>query len=57
MRAFLSEFSSRGCPVIPVILPDAQIVPELPIFLKQMTWVDLKKDFQQGLERLCKAVK
>jgi len=57
IRAFLSEFVNRGCPVIPVILPDAPSVPELPIFLKQMTWVDLRKEFQGGISRLVKAVK
>lgn len=57
IRAFLSEFVNRGCPVIPVILPDAQTIPALPIFLKQMTWIDLRKDFQGGLERLANASK
>ena len=37
IRAFLSEFVNRDCPVIPVILPDAETIPELPIFLRQMT--------------------
>jgi len=57
IRAFLSEFVNRGCPVIPVILPDARQIPELPIFLKQMTWIDLRKDYQGGLERLSSAIK
>ena len=57
IRAFLSEFVNRDCPVIPVILPDATSVPELPIFLKQMTWIDLRKDFPKGIKRLCMAVK
>lgn len=57
IHAFLSEFVNRGCPVIPVILPDAQTVPELPIFLRQMTWVDLRKDYQGGISRLVDAVK
>ncbi|MEB3192138.1 MAG: toll/interleukin-1 receptor domain-containing protein [Snowella sp.] len=57
IRVFLSEFFNRGCPVIPVILPDAPSVPKLPIFLKQMTWVDLRKDFHGGISRLANAVK
>lgn len=57
MRAFLSEFVRRGCPVIPVILPTATSVPELPLFLKAMTWVDLRKDYPQGLTRMIDAIK
>jgi hypothetical protein len=56
LRAFISEFVSRGCPVIPVILPDAGTVPELPIFLRQMTWVDLRTDYEDNLLRLVAAV-
>lgn len=43
VRAFLSEFLNRGCPVIPVILPNCTQVPKLPLFLRQMTWVDFRK--------------
>jgi TIR domain len=43
LRAFLEEFVSRRCPVIPVILADCMTVPQLPIFLRQLTWVDLRK--------------
>lgn len=57
IRAFLSEFAHRGCPVIPVILPNATKVPELPIFLKQMTWIDLRRDYQPNLQRLVDALK
>jgi len=42
MRAFLSEFVDRGCPVIPVLLANAPSQPVLPIFLKAMTWVDFR---------------
>lgn len=41
-RAFLSEFVRRGAPVIPVLLPDSPAVPDLPLFLQQMTWVDMQ---------------
>ncbi len=43
MRAFLSEFVDRGCPVIPVLLENAPQKPKLPIFLKAMTWVDFRR--------------
>jgi hypothetical protein len=56
MRGFLSAFVNRGCPVIPIILPDASVVPKLPLFLEQMTWVDLRKDYKEGVSRLVKAL-
>ena len=31
MRAFLSQFVDRGCPVIPVLLESAPKQPELPL--------------------------
>lgn len=43
IRAFLGEFVRRGCPVIPVLLPDCKAIPKLPLLLKQFTWVDLRK--------------
>jgi formylglycine-generating enzyme required for sulfatase activity len=33
---------SRDCPVIPVLLPNAPTKPELPLFLRQFTWVDFR---------------
>jgi hypothetical protein len=41
--AFIREFVTRRCPVIPVILPGCKEIPELPIFLRGMTWVDFRK--------------
>jgi hypothetical protein len=52
MYAFLSEFVNRGCPVIPVLLPGARKVPELPIFLKGMTWVDFRERDADAIKRL-----
>jgi hypothetical protein len=52
MRAFLSEFVARDLPVIPVLLPDAPSIPELPLFLKAMTWVDFRRDDPSPLEGL-----
>jgi TIR domain len=43
LRGFINEFANRGCPVNPVILADAPDVPELPLFLRQFTWVDFRK--------------
>ncbi len=52
LNAFLREFVKRRCPVIPVLLPDAPKEPELPIFLKGMTWVDFRKSERDSIERL-----
>jgi hypothetical protein len=43
LRAFLSEFMRRRCPIIPVILPKCVTVPNLPLFLRQFTWVDFRR--------------
>ena len=50
--AFLREFVRRGLPVIPVILPDCENIPDLPIFLQGMTWVDFRNQELDALERL-----
>lgn len=53
MRACLSEFVNRRLPVIPVLLPDAPTKPELPLFLRAFTWVDLRGGLTDtGLGRL-----
>jgi hypothetical protein len=57
IRAFLSEFVNRGSSVIPVILPGAPEIPNLPIFLKQMTWVDLRRDYDNEILKLIAALR
>lgn len=52
VRAFITEFVRRRCPVIPVILPNAKTVPELPIFLRHITWVDFRENPSEAMERL-----
>lgn len=52
VRAFLQEFVRRKCPIIPVILPDCQKVPQLPLFLSQLTWVDFRKSTPDPFQRL-----
>lgn len=42
LYGLLNEFANRRLPVIPVLLPDAPSKPELPIFLRAMTWVDFR---------------
>ncbi len=52
LEAFLREFVGRGCPVIPVLLPDAPKKPGLPVFLRGMTWVDFRKRDPDPMEQL-----
>ncbi len=53
MRACLSQFVKRHMPVIPVLLPDAPTQPELPLFLQEVTWVDLRAGLtEENLNRL-----
>ena len=52
MYALLEAFVHRGVPVIPVLLPDAPTIPELPIFLGAMGWVDFRRADLNPLARL-----
>jgi GTPase SAR1 family protein len=51
LDAFLRQFVRRRCPVIPVLLPDAD-PPALPSFIDGMTWVDLGKEIPNPLDQL-----
>lgn len=42
LYGFLREFVSRKSPVIPVLLQDAPKEPQLPVFLRGLTWVDFR---------------
>jgi len=52
LKGFISVFVDRGGPVIPVILSTAKDVPELPIFLRGMTWVDFRVAEPNPVDRL-----
>ncbi|MFL6293684.1 MAG: TIR domain-containing protein [Thermoanaerobaculia bacterium] len=53
MRACLEDFVQRKLPVIPVLLPGAPEKPDLPLFLRAYTWVDLRGGLtDEGLDRL-----
>lgn len=55
--AILDEFMRRSCPVIPVILPEASGgPPELPLFLRQMMWLDLRQEYDSNVEKLIHAL-
>ncbi|MFC5861960.1 toll/interleukin-1 receptor domain-containing protein [Acidicapsa dinghuensis] len=52
IMGFLRAFVKRGVPVIPVVLADAMMTPELPVFLSSMTWVDFRRVDLDPMERL-----
>ncbi|MHC4474744.1 MAG: toll/interleukin-1 receptor domain-containing protein [Planctomycetota bacterium] len=53
VEAFLREFVRRGCAVVPVILKKCKRRPRLPVFLRGMGWVDLRKSsLKDGVDRL-----
>ena len=53
MRACLDGFVKRKLPVIPVLLPDCPIEPDLPLLLQQFTWVDCRDGKEEeGFNRL-----
>jgi class 3 adenylate cyclase len=53
MRSCLSQFVERKMPVIPVLLPGAPDKLDLPLFLREFTWVDLRRGLtDEGLNRL-----
>jgi hypothetical protein len=52
LRSILILLVRRKRPVIPVLLPSATRIPELPLFLTDMTWVDFRKDPGRALAQL-----
>lgn len=53
MRACLGQYVKRTVPVIPVLLPGVSKQPELPLFLANFTWVDLRGGLtNKGLDHL-----
>jgi hypothetical protein len=52
LDALLHEFVDRRCPVIPVLLEDTPKEPQLPLFLKGITWVDFRKQDPDPIDQL-----
>jgi len=52
ISAFLREFVERNTPVIPVLLHNAPKEPQLPILLKNLSWVDFRRQEPAPLELL-----
>jgi hypothetical protein len=51
MRALLQQFVEQSCAVIPVLLPGASM-PALPLFLRDVVWVDLRTSGAAEMDRL-----
>src|SRR5260370_16795704 len=52
VEAFLREFVSRNCPVIPAFLKNALPEPDIHRFLQGMTWIDFRREKPDPLGRL-----
>ena len=52
LEAFMREFVSRGLPVIPVVLPGTDSVPDLPLFLRGLHWVDFRRATPDPMQML-----
>jgi hypothetical protein len=51
--ALIDEFTRRGMPIIPVLLPGGPAAPDLPLFLRQFSCVDLRDGLSRSaLQRL-----
>jgi WD40 repeat protein len=52
VSAFLREFVEQGTPVIPVLLRNAPEQPMLPLLLKNMGWVDFRRQEPEPFQSL-----
>lgn len=52
IEAFLGEAVKRACPIIPVLRRSGKPIPELPIFLRGVTWVNFRKKKPEPLRQL-----
>jgi hypothetical protein len=56
-RAFINEFANRGCKIMPVLVGHPAKPPELPLFLKQFMWADLRNNDNLQIGRLIGALR
>jgi hypothetical protein len=55
IRAYVEKWAGGSARMIPVILPGVKEAPELPLFVRQTLWVDLRdweRDQGDGFYRL-----
>ena len=56
-RAFIIEFANRGCKLIPVLTGNPTRMPELPLFLRQFMWSDLRHDDGRQVAKIINALR
>jgi TIR domain len=56
-RAFINEFANKGCKIIPVLIGNPATTPELPLFLRQFMWSDLRTNDPGQVARLIAALR
>ncbi len=54
--AFVRQFVSRGCPIIPVILKSCSAVPKLSVFLEGMHHVDFRQKDPNPMDQLIRGI-
>jgi hypothetical protein len=47
IRAYVEQWANKAARMIPVILPQTDETPKLPIFIRQTLWVDMR-DWEDG---------
>jgi len=52
LSAILRQFVIKKCPVIPVVLEECSQVPQLPVFLAGMHWVDFRNAKPDPMQQL-----
>jgi hypothetical protein len=52
MEVLVRQAVERECSVIPVILDTCSNVPDLPLFLKSLQWVDFRVSNPDPMQRL-----
>ncbi len=48
IRAYIEKWASKSARMLPVILPGVENVPELPLFVRQTLWVDMRNWEKEG---------
>jgi len=51
IHAFIQQSVTRGCAIVPVLLPDANTA-DLPVFLQGLTWVNLAEPEPDPIDQL-----
>jgi hypothetical protein len=52
IESILDVFIKRGCPVIPVLLEDCSNKPNMPLFMKNLSWIDFAQKDPDPIRKL-----